>query len=142
MPTSSWTYGGTECPLPARRGPRSSRPPLAGIKARAVEKQRAGDGSGTLDFEPATDCGGDPFEVVRVGTDDKIAAAQRSFNDAGVDDVRGARPGRQRPDRPRLAIVEGLDVAADEQSGQQRLPASSPPALRDNRCRHGRDFPQ
>ena len=35
-----------------------------------------------------------------------------------------------------VAIVEGLDMAADEQSGQERLAAASPPALRHNGCRH------
>ena len=41
-----------------------------------------------------------------------------------------------------VAIVEGLDMAADEQSGQERLAAASPPALRHNGCRHRRDLPE
>lgn len=94
-----------------------------------------------LDFEPAADGRGDLTEVVRIGADDEAMAAQRPFDDACVHDIRGSGPGGQRPDRSGPVVVEGLDIAADEESGQQRLAAASPPALGHDGRRHRGDFP-
>ena len=52
-------------------------------------------------------------------------AAQGSFRDTGVDDVGRPRPGGQRADRAGLLVVEWLDIAANQQSGQERLAATS-----------------
>ncbi len=48
-------------------------------------------------------------------------APERSLDDGGVDNVRGAGPSSEIPDGACLVVVHRLDVTADEQPGPEGL---------------------
>jgi hypothetical protein len=85
--------------------------------------------SGVIGLQPGASGGSYGPQVVHVGGDHEVAAAQRALDDAGVDDVGGPGAGGQGACLTRLRVVERLDVAAVEQPGQQNLVGGAAPRL-------------
>jgi hypothetical protein len=86
-----------------------------------------------IDLDPDADRGGDRPQVVFVGADHQVAAAERSFHDRCVDYIGCPSPGGEGAGRPGLAVVEPLDVTSGQQPRQQDLTAGSAPGLGDDR---------
>ena len=78
--------------------------------------------SGTIDPKLVAGGRGNRLQVVRVGADDEVAAAQGSHDYACVDDVGGGGLGGQGAGRARPTVIEGLDVAASQQPGKLDMP--------------------
>jgi len=91
-----------------------------------------------LDVDLTADGSGDGGQVAWVGADDEVAAPEGAFDDAGVDDVSGAGTAGEGSGGPGPGVIEGFDDAAGQEPGELGLAWGAPPALGDDRSRHGR----
>ena len=93
-----------------------------------------------VDLKTATDRVGDPPQVVMVGTHHEVPATQRTIDDAGIDHIGCRCLGRERARGSGTCIMETLDIATSQQSGQLSLAPGSSPGLCNHSCRSSRHF--
>jgi hypothetical protein len=85
---------------------------------------------------------GNCVEVPLIRADDQVHSAKRTLYYARVDDVGGPRTTQKDTDCTRLFVLERLDVATNEHSGQEGLPATAPPDLSNHWSGHSGYFAQ
>ncbi len=59
---------------------------------------------------------GERAEVAGIRADDEVVEPESSFDDSAVHDVAECGPGKQLSHAPRLAVVESLHGAPDEET--------------------------
>src|SRR5687768_7266638 len=97
-----------------------SRP--TGRRGRWLDDPARGPGwSGPIEFEAPADGIGYVDDVVGVGGDDDVVASKCSFDDEGVDDVRGAGPADDLAGAAGRVVIEWSDVPTGHESSELRL---------------------
>jgi hypothetical protein len=111
-------------------------------KATAISALRsAWPGLGTIDLKAAAHGSGDRLEITLVRAHYQVAPTHGSFNDASINNVGACGASSEGADGASLVIVEGLDIAPGQQSGQESPAASSAPGLGDNWRGNSGHFP-
>jgi hypothetical protein len=91
-------------------------------------------------LEVLADGPGDGVQVAGIAGDDQVMAARCALHDARIDNVDDPGPPRDRSRRLRPHVVQGFNVASDDQAGKLSLPGSTPPSLSQHRSRHRRNL--